>query len=323
MQRTKQTLSKILVLSESDVQKCLSVSTAIEVHRKALGLLRSINPINDNNDNDDDAVRKGAFVPTRIGLPYYPTSQNTNNMSGNDGVSAADWSLFKPAAYYPSPSTTSAATTDDNTTLMGMKLVSVRSNNPSIGKPLVPANIILVDASTGELNALVGGTYLTALRTAAGSAVATQLCLQQQLRQGGYDSSERSSHHLVIFGAGLQAKQHLQTIRAVCHVDELTIVNRTMKTAEEWKDSILSERQIDSENDDEPPIIDRVNIISLDDSINIKHAVGTADVICTTTNSTAPLFRGEWVKPGCHINCIGGYTPFMKEVDGTLVNRCK
>lgn len=46
-----------------------------------------------------------------------------------------------------------------------------------------------------------------------------------------------------------------------------------------------------------------------------------ADLICTATNSSTPLFQGSWLKPGCHLNCIGSYTPDMQEVDATTVER--
>jgi len=59
----------------------------------------------------------------------------------------------------------------------------------------------------------------------------------------------------------------------------------------------------------------------LSDKEGVKNAVKNADIICTTTNTCTPLFRGEWLNPGCHINGIGSYTPLMQEIDDAAVRR--
>ena len=137
---TYRTLSnKMLILSEADVRQSFPVSLAISANRKALSSLRK----------DESG---GAVVPTRIGLPYNaPTTSSSS-------TSPADWSLFKPAAYYP-PSKMQTGNSDNNEDkiLMGMKLVSIRANNPSkFNKPTVPATIMLLNPETGEVAAIVG-----------------------------------------------------------------------------------------------------------------------------------------------------------------------
>ncbi|KAL7446262.1 hypothetical protein ACHAXH_009712 [Discostella pseudostelligera] len=288
----------MLILSETDTRQCFPVSLAIAANRKALASLRS---------SGDDG---GAVVPTRIGLPY-PCRASTTTMSpsasATSSCSPADWSLFKPAAYYPP-----ADEGDD--ILMGMKLVSIRANNPvKFNKPTVPATTMLINAETGEVSAIVAATYLTAARTAAGSALATELALTGRPPTGGLT--------LVVFGAGLQAELHIKSIQHVVNINKLVIVNRSLERAEQLKEMILNDHP-DFDSMTKTSIID-ITTILLSNDREVKQAVEMADIIATTTNTMTPLFRGEWLKQGCHINGVGSYTSLMQEVDDASVKRCE
>ncbi|KAL7543389.1 hypothetical protein ACHAXR_013344 [Thalassiosira sp. AJA248-18] len=278
----------MLILSEADVRRCFPVSAAITANRKALASLRK---------NEDG----GAMVPTRIGLPYHGTSSSS---------SPADWSLFKPAAYYPGEQQA------DDEILMGMKLVSTRANNPAkYNKPTVPATIMLVNAETGEVSAIVAATYLTAARTAAGSALATEMALSSREK-----SSDGST--LVVFGAGLQAELHIKCIQHVVNIAKVVIVNRSIGRAEMLKETMIAHDQHDPDSKTPYPIAD-ISTILLSDKKGVQEAVESADIIATTTNTCTPLFDGQWLKPGCHINGVGSYTALMQEVDTASVKRCQ
>ena len=139
--------NKMLILSEADVRRCFPVSAAISANRKALSSLRK----------DESG---GAVVPTRIGLPYNPPTDDSATSSSSSAP--ADWSLFKPAAYYPPSKKQTANHDEDDEILMGMKLVSIRANNPSkFNKPTVPATIMLLNPDTGEVAAIVGEFWLS------------------------------------------------------------------------------------------------------------------------------------------------------------------
>ena len=97
-----------------------------------------------------------------------------------------------------------------------MKIVSPRANNASKNKPTCPATIMLLNAETGETSAVVAATYLTAARTAAGSALATQMACP----------SSADGLALVVFGAGLQGELHIKAIQHVVNVKKVLIVNR-------------------------------------------------------------------------------------------------
>jgi len=115
-------------------------------------------------------------------------------------------SLFKPALL-PGAAGGSEA--------LGLKVVSVRPGNADRGLPTVPATIVTFDAATGLPDALVAATWLTALRTAAGSGAATKLL------------AKADSAHLVVFGAGLQAEAHVSAMKvARPSLARLTIVRR-------------------------------------------------------------------------------------------------
>lgn len=262
MRRTVACLSKMLLLSEKDVRQCLPMKDCVSVNRRALASLRP---------------GGGSEVPTRLGLPYYTARGD-----------AQDWSLFKPAAFY-----------GDDSVQMGMKLVSVRADNPSRGLPLVPATVLLLDAPTGQVQAVMSATYLTGARTAAGSAVATDLV-----------SANKSMHHLVVFGAGLQAECHIEAIRCVQpSISRITVVNRSSKRANDLVEHLPS------------GVVGHV--VLLDDKDGIQHALMDADVVVTCTNSATPLFDGSWLRPGCHVNGVGSYTPEMQEVDELTVKRSR
>jgi ornithine cyclodeaminase len=279
----------MLILSEADARRCFPVPVAISANRKALASLRK----------DEDG---GAVVPTRIGLPYLAPTVATTTSTSSSSL-PADWSLFKPAAYYPREGIT------DEEILMGMKLVSIRGRNPEkFNKPTVPATTILLNSETGEVSAILAATYLTAARTAAGSALATELALSNRKTPDGLT--------LLVFGAGLQAELHIRSIQHVVNITRLVIVNRSLGRAEELKEMILKEGL----NSDSEAQID-ISTTLLSDEDGVENAVKNADIICAATNTCTPLFRGEWLKPGCHINGVGSYTPLMQEIDDATVRR--
>ena len=267
----------MLILSEADVRTCLPMERAIEANKRALGSLRR-------------AGDGGATVPTRIGLPYRGSSS---------AAAAEDWTLFKPAMYEPSNDVGG-----NQPSLMGMKLVSVRGGNPSLGLPTVPATVMLVDCKTGIVSALLGGTYLTAARTAAGSAVATD-CM----------ASSNKRLHLLVFGAGLQAAMHIEAVRSVRNIGRISIVNRSAGRAEQL---VARTREKMKETEEQEIEMD---VTLLGDRDAVKDVVRTADIICTTTNTTTPLFDGSWVKPGCHLNGVGSFTASMEEIPSDFIEK--
>jgi ornithine cyclodeaminase len=283
----------MLILSESQVRRCLSLDKCIASNIKALGSLRSSKGDGDNQQHPAP-LPSPAVVPARTALPRclnQPPRPSSSIAVPNDTT------LFKPAAYYGS---------EKDETLMGVKVISVRAKNSSIGKPTAPSTITMLDAESGEVTAVIAGTYLTATRTAAGSAIATKICLEQKQLNDTHDK------HLVVFGAGIQSEMHIRMLNCILpnQIRKVTIFNRTRKRAEKLRDELM--------NDPETSNLE-CSIVTLDEERRIKEIVGKADIIVTATNTAFPLFDWSWVNNDCHINGVGSYLPSTEEVDSVFV----
>ncbi|TDL22087.1 NAD-binding protein [Rickenella mellea] len=169
----------------------------------------------------------------------------------------------------------------------------------------LPASTLLLDKKTGALRALINASSLTALRTGAGSALATNLV------------GPTVPHVLLCFGAGKQTDAHIDILlRAFPSFNHCIIVNRTKNDRLAMLHSSLERRFPDVQF----TLGCAVEGIGLD-AFDLQHAVEAADVICTATSSKKPLFQSQWVKVGTHINLVGSYTPHMAEVDDALIRR--
>lgn len=153
-------------------------------------------------------------------------------------------------------------------------------------------------------------------RTAAGSALATEL-LRPDLQ------------HLVVFGAGLQAELHILAIRTAIGrpIPKTTIINRSQQRAAQLQEKLWQEqhrRSPTAGTGDDGLWTIETNTVRLDDHDSVADALLTADCVVTSTNTTTPLWRNDdLLKPGCHINGIGSYTPEMQEVPVGTVDRCR
>ncbi|CCO34781.1 Thiomorpholine-carboxylate dehydrogenase OS=Homo sapiens GN=CRYM PE=1 SV=1 [Rhizoctonia solani AG-1 IB] len=186
--------------------------------------------------------------------------------------------------------------TESSTIHSAIKVVSVSRTGGGGG---IPGTTLVLDEKTGGARAVVNSRALTALRNAAGSVLATRLI------------GPKSPTRLVLFGAGLQIKHHARLfIQSYPTITHCTIINRTLN---DRFTELLADLTMEFLS------------LRLDGLIsgaqNIEPAVREADVICTATSSTQPLFDSAWVKDGAHVNLIGSYTPAMREVDPGLIKR--
>jgi alanine dehydrogenase len=177
---------------------------------------------------------------------------------------------------------------------MAVKVVSVFNDNPTMGLPLIHALVVVVDATTGAPAAVVDGMYLTALRTGAASGAATDLLARQD------------SCTAVIFGAGVQGRTQLEAVCAARPIEEAWIYDLATERADAYA-AEMSERLS----------------ISVRVAKSPAEAVRRADVICTATTASKPVFQDEHVQPGTHINAVGAYTPQMQEIPPGTVLRAK
>lgn len=173
----------------------------------------------------------------------------------------------------------------------GVKLVSLFPGNPGRGLSSHLGAVLLFDAETGQARAMMDAGLLTALRTAAASAVATRAL------------SRSESRRLAIVGYGEQAEHHLDAICAVRPIETVRVAGRSIEKARAFCAAARARH----------PGLD------LEACGDVRTAVAGADIVCTVTASPDPVLRHAWLAAGCHVNVVGASIPTMREVDDALV----
>jgi ornithine cyclodeaminase/alanine dehydrogenase-like protein (mu-crystallin family) len=170
--------------------------------------------------------------------------------------------------------------------MFGTKLLFVLNDNPSRGLDSHQGQVILADGETGELRALLDASAVTAIRTAAVSALATRLLARKEARVLG------------IVGTGVQARKHLESIPLVRPIQRVLVAGRT-------RDG--SQRFVDEMN--------RSASLELHAADSAEAAVRAADIVVTATDSPTPVIKREWLRPGTHVNAVGASRPATWEID--------
>jgi alanine dehydrogenase len=165
---------------------------------------------------------------------------------------------------------------------LACKLVSLFPHNRD--RHTHQALICVFDPSNGSPVALMDGTYITATRTAAGSALATRLLAREDARV------------LAILGAGVQARTHANALRRVREFAEVRVASRDPGRAAELAAEIGAEA-----------------------AESFEEAVRGADVIAATTHATEPVVLRDWLAPGAHVNSVGANPAGRGEVDAAIV----
>ena len=172
----------------------------------------------------------------------------------------------------------------------GLKAICVFPENPSQGKDAHQGAVTLFNRESGELLALMNASEITAIRTAAVSAVATRLLARE-------DASE-----LGIIGAGVQARTHLAALACVREIKRARVSARTLSHSQELAEEM------------QPRFSFPIEPVETNEA-----AVRGADLVVTATSSLEPVIQREWISSGAHINAIGTHSPKSREVDsGTM-----
>lgn len=177
----------------------------------------------------------------------------------------------------------------------GIKLVSLFPGNPAYGYSSHQGAMVLFEAEHGAAISIMNAGLLTAIRTAAASAVATR------------ELARDDSSILTIIGNGEQAEHHLQAMVAVRPVREVRIVGRNMPKVSAF---IGTAKQ-------------RFPDLEIRGGTDVASAVSGADIVCTVTASSEPILFGEMVSPGQHLNIAGASIPSKREIDNDLVLRSR
>jgi alanine dehydrogenase len=173
--------------------------------------------------------------------------------------------------------------------VLASKLVTLFPRNADMGIPTHHAVIAVFDPDNGRPAALLDGTAITAIRTGAGSALATRLLARE-------DAST-----LAILGTGVQARSHARAVTRVRAFNELRVTGRTPAKAAALAQELAGELDL-----------------AVRAAASWEEACAGADVICATTHALEPVVRREWLTPGAHVTSVG-YNVNGREVDDETV----
>src|SRR5258708_1261523 len=176
----------------------------------------------------------------------------------------------------------------------GAKLISVFHENFARGIQSHQGLIILFDPETGVPVCVVHAGELTAIRTAAASAVATDVLARKDARR------------LTLLGYGEQAGTHARAIGKVRDLESIVVWGRSPERAHAFAKRMQTELAV-------PVATAGV----------VREAVAEADIICTVTAAAEPILKGDWVRPGTHLNLVGSGYAGPAEVDNDLVVRSR
>ena len=179
----------------------------------------------------------------------------------------------------------------DKLGVMGIKVITVFHANSEAGLPSHQGIVMLFDAKHGQPLMLFDALEITAIRTAAASAVATKLL------------SRENSPILAIIGSGEQAKRHIEAMLLVRNIKKINLWSRNEKNAKHLVNELSDEYNL-------PIHINK----------NVEQAVEHADIICTVTASKEPVVMGDWIATGTHINAVGSSTASSRELDTTFTH---
>jgi alanine dehydrogenase len=244
----------MLILSESDLRTVLTMRDVISAVEQGFRALAS-----------GDAI-----VPGRLHLP----------VPAHKGV------MLEMPAHIGSNG-------DDYQAALGTKIVSVFQRNPERGLDIVQGVYLLLDEQTGVPLSLMEGRFITAIRTAATSAVATK------------HMASPGRKRLAVFGAGVQARFHIEAMIEVAEVEHVMIASRSKDKANALADHVRAAHKLSC------------------DVVSAEQAAATANLICTCTTSPEALFDGRLLDNDTHINAVGAFTPSTRELDTETVRRAR
>jgi ornithine cyclodeaminase len=177
---------------------------------------------------------------------------------------------------------------------LAVKVVSVHNRNAERNLPLIHAIVVVIDPATGQPVAAMEGGYLTALRTGAASGAATDLLARSDAAVAA------------VFGAGVQARTQILALAAVRQIERFWIYARHCEKI----DALIAEMK--------PQLDSAIELLAAESP---SQAVREAQVVCAATTSSTPVFNGEDLQTGAHVNGVGSFTPEMQEIDCATLKR--
>jgi ornithine cyclodeaminase/alanine dehydrogenase-like protein (mu-crystallin family) len=178
--------------------------------------------------------------------------------------------------------------------LLGMKIVTVGTRSRDSRYDAHQGLVVLFDPEHGAPSAIFEASSITAIRTAAVSAVATDLLARPQ------------AGDLAILGTGVQARAHLEAMALIRPLRRIRVFSRDIDNRRAF-------------------VAYAANSLSLkvEPMPGVRDALEGADLICTMTSSATPIVEGRWLEPGSHINAVGSCIPTAREFDTDAMRRVR
>lgn len=178
---------------------------------------------------------------------------------------------------------------------LGMKIIDIYPDNIEKGLVTSPSTMILIDNDNGFVKAILDGTILTRLRTGAVSGAATEVLANEDARS------------FLLIGTGGQAGTQLEAVLAVRDIEEAYVFDVNYERAEVFAKEMNEKLKGYG-----------AKILAIKE---LDEVLGDVDIITTVTTSKKPVFDGNKVKKGVHVNSVGSYTPDMQETPPELLVR--
>jgi ornithine cyclodeaminase len=176
----------------------------------------------------------------------------------------------------------------------GAKLISVFPQNSAMGAQSHQGLVILFEQETGAPVCVVHAGEITAIRTAAASAVATAALARPDARR------------LALLGCGEQAATHARAISKVRDLESILVWGRSRERSRAFAERMQAELALPASTAE-----------------LVEEAVADADIVCTVSSAAEPILKGDWVRPGTHLNLVGSSYAGPTEVDNNLVVRSR
>jgi ornithine cyclodeaminase len=170
----------------------------------------------------------------------------------------------------------------------GLKAVCIFPGNPARGLDAHQGGVLLFDGETGQLRALIDGSAVTSIRTAAVTAVATRAL------------AHPDSRVLAIIGSGVQARPHLEAMAKVLPLEQARVWSRTPEHAQAFAAEAETPFPVEAAE-------------------SAEAAVRGADVVVTVTSAREPVVERSWLAPGAHVNAVGSSIPTARELDSATI----
>ncbi|MFO7656879.1 MAG: hypothetical protein R6W78_07415 [Bacteroidales bacterium] len=172
---------------------------------------------------------------------------------------------------------------------VAVKFITQREKSSIPEKPAIQGIVMVIDSGTGEIMSIMDGGYITALRTGAASGLATRFF------------AAKNADTMALFGCGEQGRTQVEAIMCERDIKKVLVFDKNRNRASRFIEELQGKLNLE--------------MVYCEDTSILKEA----DIICTATNATAPLFKREDVKKGAHINAIGSFQPHMQELDPWLI----